>query len=267
MTEQEWLNCTDPMPMLEFLRGKSSDRKLRLYACACCRLVWHQLVDPRSRRAVEVAERYADGLALSEEIKSAGDTARNVIADLFRSEEHYPPAFAAVATTVTVWKADAIAAQASITCFPFRSRIGSERRSKAVREAQKAARLKWRTARSHQAHLLHDLFGRLPFRTGVVEAAWLSWHSKLIASMAQQMYDSRDFADMPVIADALEEAGCTNKDILRHCRGFREVVIRNPAHMSAAALESGAIEELVWLPTTDPHVRGCWVVDLILGKE
>jgi hypothetical protein len=76
-----------------------------------------------------------------------------------------------------------------------------------------------------------------PFRPATIDTAWLTWHDGLLVSMAQQMYVSRNFGDMPVLADALEDAGCTNPDILGHCRQPGE------------------------------HVRGCWVVDLVLGKK
>ncbi len=75
MTEQEWQDCTDPYKMLVFLRGKVSRRKLRLFACACCRRVWHVLTDPRTRRAVEVAEKHADGLVSDAERWDAHEAA------------------------------------------------------------------------------------------------------------------------------------------------------------------------------------------------
>jgi hypothetical protein len=70
-----------------------------------------------------------------------------------------------------------------------------------------------------------------------IEPSWLTWHSGLLVSIARQTYASRDFLDMPILADALEEAGCTNQEILAHSRSGGE------------------------------HARGCWVVDLVLGKE
>jgi hypothetical protein len=62
MTEREWLACSDFKPMRDFLMEQASDRKLRLFGCACCRGLWHLLPDGPGRRAVEKAEQFADGL-------------------------------------------------------------------------------------------------------------------------------------------------------------------------------------------------------------
>src|SRR5262245_14000236 len=72
MTEAEWLACGDPARMLAFLRGRASDRKLRLFACACCRQSWAEMTDERSRRAVELGELFADAEVAEQEMVSAG---------------------------------------------------------------------------------------------------------------------------------------------------------------------------------------------------
>jgi hypothetical protein len=90
-------------------------------------------------------------------------------------------------------------------------------------------------ARSRQAELLRDLFGN-PFRPLNLDPSWLSWRDGTIPKLAEAIYDERAFDRLPILADALEDAGCTNEDILTHCRQPGE------------------------------HVRGCWVVDLLLGK-
>ena len=86
---------------------------------------------------------------------------------------------------------------------------------------------------SHSRQLLSCIFGN-PFRPTSFNP---SWRTSTAVAIAKGMYDSRDFAPMPVLADALQDAGCADERILDHCRG------------------------------PGPHVKGCWVVDLVLGKE
>src|SRR5262249_28288245 len=81
MDEAEWLACTNPKTMLDFLQGKASDRKLRLFACACCRRFWNLFTDKRAWKAIEFAERYADGLATTKQLHDSaweGLTKENV---------------------------------------------------------------------------------------------------------------------------------------------------------------------------------------------
>jgi len=85
------------------------------------------------------------------------------------------------------------------------------------------------------APLLRCVFN--PFRPVVLDPAWLAWNGGAVRKMAQAIYEKRRFADLPILADALEEAGCTDAAILAHCRGGGE------------------------------HVRGCWVVDLLTGRR
>ena len=84
-----------------------------------------------------------------------------------------------------------------------------------------------------QTGLIRDIFGN-PFRPVAFSPAW---RTDTVVSLARQMYESHEFGAMPILADALQDAGCDDDDILNHCRG------------------------------PGPHVRGCWVVDLVLGKE
>jgi hypothetical protein len=88
---------------------------------------------------------------------------------------------------------------------------------------------------STKAQLLRDLAGD-PFGPVAIDTAWLAWHDGVIPRLAQAVYDERAFERLPILADALEEVGCADPTILGHLRG------------------------------PGPHVRGCWVVDLLLGK-
>ena len=222
MTESDWLSATEPEAMLDFLRssGKASERKLRLFTCACCRRVWHLLADERSREAIRIAECFADGASSSDELEA---TYRPAVAACHEAEggAHFAAAGTAERSATDAARYASYGVGAGLRPWP--GLWGVE--LKAVEEAH--------------ASLVREVFGN-PFRPVTTS----SWQSPQVVALAQAAYDERelpagtlDLARLAVLADALEEAGCAAQAILDHLRG------------------------------PGPHVRGCWAVDLILGKE
>jgi hypothetical protein len=215
MTEAEWLSSNDPQKMLEFLRGRASDRKSRLFAIAWSRKEWQLLSDDRSKKAVQIAEQYAEGSATVDVLDSAYDSAYEAAYDLDvpgLEPSHSRALYSAV---------NAAARKVSLLAFPA---FGPE-------------------SISSQIETVRDLFGN-PFRPVAILPAVVSWNDARVARIAQTAYEERSLPEgtldndrLAILADALEEAGCTNPDVLNHCRQPGE------------------------------HVRGCWVIDLILGKE
>jgi hypothetical protein len=250
MTEAEWMACADPQSMLEFLRGKASDRKLRLFAVACCRQVWHLIPEGLSREAVEVSEQYADGRVslLPFHRKFIIDFATRPVAG-FDAWDAAGFAAGYAAEEATWDNAEADPEMREAWCQAFREACfgkgatpseamssadaavegssGGESRRGQVRRNQQLT----------QCHLLRDIFGPLPFRPVAIDPTWLQWSFGTIPAIAYRIYKAPAFHDVSILADALEDAGCTDAEILDHCRG------------------------------PGPHVRGCWVVDLLLGKE
>jgi hypothetical protein len=219
MTESEWLACDDAQPMLDYLEGKASQRKLRLFASACCRQVWRWVTDEHSQAAVEVAEQFADGAAAARQLKTAERKAAVVAS--------YLASHASVATRMSEW---AIRDAAAAVSHLARKRFSPEGVARLTRSAIAATPDK----PNDQAGLLRDLFAN-PFRPIVFDPAW---RTETAVALARQMYESPDFSAMPILADALQDAGCECDEVLTHCR--------------------------------DPkgsHVRGCWVLDLALGKS
>jgi hypothetical protein len=231
MTEAEWLTATDPQPLLFFIKRRRAmrkqvkQRKLRLFAVACCRRLWPLIDDERSRLAVAVAERYADGEASIEEFRAAEKESIVVC-------EQRAPNDALFACHQLFWKeVNGLHASTSTLSAVFKhqeSQAGrtfdplDSRRSGACLSEERA-----------QSTLLRDIFGN-PFRPVAFAD---SWRSEAAVSLASAVYTERAFDRLPILGDALEEAGCDHPDILNHCRG------------------------------PGLHVRGCWVVDLVLGKD
>jgi len=300
MDEQTWLSSADPNSMLRWLTGHgtprqqphllATPRKLRLFAVACCRVVWDGtacphcsegfvwedywggvggkevrqrevwcpscrgtgkvggLTDPRSRAAVEVAERFADGEG------SLGDM---------------PPGSGGVVW----WLGLQDAAESARRCLIATAEMG--------------------VPPATQAALCRCIFGN-PFREkkcicgapvppshpGRCEkgAAILSWQGGTVVKLARKAYEERDWSGLGVLADALEESGCTDEDILHHlrgeqrcgkCLGFgwcRVSTTNDVAYGPFVNDDCYTCSGSGWVKA-GPHCRGDWCLDLLLGKE
>lgn len=260
MSEEEWLRCIDVERMLESVKGPLSERQLRLFACACCRRGSHLITGDELRRALELSEQLDEHPDFRPEWSQLCDTIREPFnfgmdpaewqcdADglLGVDIDAYGPASANFAAILAVHVAMAK------DPFALASRAAGEVVTEVTREKCPLAEMKLedfehveslrivrqriqgaRQAESQaQAEVLRDICN--PFRS--VEIDRTSCSSTAL-SVAQAIFNDYAFDRMAILADALEEAGCTETDILNHCR------------------QPGV------------HVRGCWVVDLLLGKE
>jgi hypothetical protein len=209
MTEQEWLECQDPQPMLHFVRHRASPRQLRLFACACLRLIWDALPGDWARNAVELGERYADELLDDEE----REVRHLELHRTLRQESGSRARLGQMAAHLL-----------SPRLFP------SDVAARAV--TGPASHLIPR----QQTTLLRDIVGN-PFHRVKYEFSWSIRSGNLASRLAEGIYQEKAFDRLPILADALEDAGCDNTEILSHCR------------------------------VAGPHVLGCWVVDLISNKQ
>ncbi len=205
MTEAEWLACEDPRRMLGFVRGDKRnplpERRSRLFGVACCRRLLHLIVDSRSRKALEVTERYADGTATTDELDAAYSEAFDV--EAFYAE--HPDRQRGKRLEALGCAANAVAE----CCHEDELAEGVALEALTAAEA---ARITGEAAA--QANLVRDIFGN-PFRLVAFDPAWRTEH---IVGIASKVYEKRDFATMAILADALEETGCVEAGILVHCR-------------------------------------------------
>jgi len=214
MTEAEWLVSADRQAMFRVVRARSHSRKCRLFAVACCRAITPPLPDPRSCRAIEVAERHADGLATNEELTRASKQAGD-----------------AHAIAVQQWGKEGACLEwgAEFVAWPHPCNA-AENVSWAVVNCRKGHEAPDYPA---QADFIRDIFGN-PFRPVTFEP---EWRTSAVIALAEGIYQEGAFDRLPILADALQDAGCQNEDILSHLRG------------------------------QGPHVKGCWLVDLLIGKS
>jgi hypothetical protein len=228
MTESEWVACDDPQKMLEFLRGRASDRKRRLFACACCRRIWQLFTDERSLQAIRLGELHADEMIPQEELEVVREAAREV-------ERTYWPGHSKLHYGSPEWERSKRDQRAIGLAYDVTRRwLGNT----ALRACEAVGEPVWLTT------LVRDIFGPLPFRPITIAPAFLTWNEGTVIRLAQAAYAERhlpagtlDNARLAVLADALEEAGCEDGQILGHLRSGGD------------------------------HVRGCWAVDLLLSKS
>jgi hypothetical protein len=233
MTEQDWLASTDPQKMLEFLRGKASDRKLRLFAVACCRKIWHLMIEESFRRAIEIAELLADGMALTGDMDAELTACEEAVPN---PDDLFDQGAAAVLRAEIGWAAGMAATYVSFPDGSLMSLVDgmtATANDAAAELDPSASHNTMGREMAEQAQLVRDIFGN-PFRQMAFES---SWRTPTVIRLAQTLYDRRVIDRMSSMADALEEVRCTNADILAHCRA------------------------------PGPHVRGCWAVDLILDRS
>jgi hypothetical protein len=217
MSEEDWLSG-DYNRMIRCV-GPVSERKHRLFNVACCRLVWHLFRREAVREAILVGEEFADGLADRDQLRAALRTIHSARA---AEPTHTPQA--------TVLHAAGFVASdlGTFGLFGPVTEIATILTNKTLRVHEFPA-----AEMAEFAALLVEFFDN-PFRPVKRDPAWVS---DSVTALARGIYDDRAFDAMPILADALEDAGCMNGDVLNHCR------------------------------TGGPHYRGCWVLDLLLEKK
>ena len=235
MTEAEWLASKDFLALIRHIDSVTTTRKwLDSFCAACCRRVWHLLKDDRSRTAIEVMESRPLESMSDQEFEALRDSAaaanREAVLDLSDS---------------LAWAQYSAAQAVHNAVQGLDTRVAND-----VSRAVAADKASMRDPAGFNAILsgfetdpdedrwqvacLRCLVGN-PFRPATFDPAW---RTSTAVALSSQIYDMRDFSPMPILADALQDAGCDRDDILNHCRDAKQV-----------------------------HVRGCWVVDRVLGKE
>lgn len=221
MTEADWNVARHPYDMI-YHKGCRSVRKRRLLSSACVRSVFGFLSDERFVKALDVCERYADGLATEAELRDARRWVRQASEEMSKRGAKEPERKAAASVGAALAKEFMnfkMAIEAAQHACGAQSRpnwdAGSDRQ------------------KEYQCVLTRDIFVN-PFRPVTLISSWLT---PTVTRLGETIYAERTFDLLPILADALEDAGCSDADILNHCRQPGE------------------------------HVRGCWVVDLLLGKS
>lgn len=231
MTESQWDTSNEPNEMLATIQNREvRERKLRLFAVACCRRVTHLLSD-ESERIVRACEALVDHAGNPTDIAAAVDAVDSIYVV---AGGIFNPAEEAVLRLPLYEPGDGLPftmADAEKVCAAASAAVGYRALGKEapLRDRRRAAA----PERAAQAALLREVLGD-PFRPVVLDPSWLT---STVTALARGIYEERAFDRLPLLMDALMDAGCNEENLLNHCRAV------------------------------GVHTRGCWVVDLVLGKE
>ena len=227
---EKWLACTQPVHMAAAV--PFSHRKHRLFAVACCRQVAYLLHDETLQAAIEIAERFADQTCTEEERAEYERRVQRV----FKEREELDPGTNSIVMRGDFVYPETYAAEMMTYC------LSPDAKSAATNVPFSAASafagtpyeddLQFEAAFAIQANLVRCIFGN-PTRPMNFDSRW---RTSVALSLAREMYEERDFRRFPLLADALMAAGCNEEQVVSHCR------------------------------SPGLHVRGCWVLDLVLGK-
>jgi hypothetical protein len=235
MTSSEWHTSNDPIAMLDFVRN-DADRLFRLFAAACCRRVWPLLIDAESREAVLVSEALADNRIDAEAHRAAARAAGQAKA----LRNHDATSLAAEGTAALLRGKPTYSARKCSTSIGLAQAVVDSGDPLLATDS-----MAWEgdefqayvsAENSFQTALIRDLFGDPFAGMPTVDANWSTWNSGAIPGLCLQMYESRSFDDMVFLEVMLREAGCRDERVIEHCR----------------------------MPV---HARGCWLVDLLLGRR
>jgi hypothetical protein len=249
MTKAEWLACGEPEVMLSFLRNRVSDRKLRLFAVACCRRIWPLLIDDRSRQAIVLAERFAERCASRAERVAARTAALAAVQTSWRNAPPNDPdawrawrskaSCQATAASAAQWSAARSAYEAACNCarkaWYVRAAVAVAEKVMPVASSELWARTE-REEKARQVAIICDVVGD-PFRSVGIGPEPPNWRTEDVKELARRIDAEQSYDRLPSLAETLRGAGCGEEDLIEHCR-----------------------------QGTD-HVRGCWAIDLLLGKE
>jgi hypothetical protein len=227
MTEKQWLRSVNAETMNSYYAHRHTERKARLLMLACClRHSRYMVEEPVLKMTELLTTHYADPRKPDEPFDGKAIRAAYRKLEGYASSTDSGPirglAFGMVAAAEPVATMKRLHEDFEYLVFSCLHDVAAGVTEGKVKRESRV-----------QAQILRDILGN-PFRPVVVEPEWLT---DTVVSLARQMYVTQDFTAMPILADALQEAGCENADILGHCRDEKQ-----------------------------QHVRGCWVLDLIIGN-